>query len=68
MHIPPNVAAVITNCFIFLYVPSLVFPFKNIPCSFKLFAIYLGPCPDTSIQVLLNKAQAKFKKYKYFQQ
>ena len=38
---------------------SLVPPFKNIPCSFKLLATSLGPCPETSIQVLENNAQAE---------
>lgn len=59
IHIPPKVAAVITNCLIFLYVPSFVFPLINIPCSLRPLAISLGPCPDTSIHVRLNKAQPK---------
>ncbi len=59
MHIPPRVAAVIINDRSFLSVPSLVDPLMNIPCSFKFLATYLGPCPETSIQVLLKRAQAK---------
>lgn len=57
IQMPPNVAAVNINCFNFLYVPSFVCPFKNIPSSFSLLATYLGPCPETSIQVLLKRAQ-----------
>ena len=41
--IPPRVAAVMTRDLIFLYVPSLVCPRINIPCSLRLLAIYLGP-------------------------
>lgn len=43
MQIPPNVAAVIINCFNLRYVPSLVCPFKNIPSCLSLPATYLGP-------------------------
>ena len=59
IHIPPNVAAVITKNLIFSYVPTSVLPFKNIPCSFRFLAISLGPWPETSTQVLLNNAQPK---------
>ena len=57
MHMPPNVAASITKFFIFWNVPSAEYPRKNIPCSFKLAAISLGPCPETSTHVRLNRAQ-----------
>ena len=59
MQIPPKVAAVITSWWIFLLVPSLVFPLRNIPCSFRLLAISLGPWPETSTQVREKRAQAE---------
>jgi hypothetical protein len=62
MHIPPKVAAVRIRPFIFLYVPSFVKPCKNIPWSLRFLATYLGPCPDTSIQVLENKAHVPITK------
>lgn len=61
MHIPPNVAAVMTKNLIFCSVPVFVLPFMNIPCSLKFDAISLGPCPETSTQVLLNNAQPMIK-------
>lgn len=57
-HIPPNVAAVIIFFFIALYVPSSENPLMVIPCFFRLSATSRGPCPETSIQVRLNKAHA----------
>jgi len=59
MHIPPRVAAVMIKDLNFLSVPSFVDPFRNIPCSLRFLATYFGPCPETSIQVLLKRAQAK---------
>lgn len=57
MQIPPKVAAVKISCFNFFWKPSLVYPFKNMLYSLSLAATSLGPCPETSIQVLLNRAQ-----------
>jgi hypothetical protein len=62
MHIPPKVAAVMINDLNFLYVPSLVDPLMNIPCYLRFLATYFGPCPETSIQVLLKRAHAKINK------
>lgn len=58
-HIPPKVAATGMIFLNWSLVPSLVNPFMNIPSDFNCLATSLGPCPETSIQVLLNKAQAK---------
>ena len=57
MHIPPSSAAVAISPFNFPYVPLSVYPLMNIPCSFRLSATSLGPCPETSIQVRLKSAQ-----------
>lgn len=62
IQIPPRVAAVMINCLSFLYVPSLVCPFKNMPSFFKFSDTYLGPWPEISIQVLLNTAQIEIMK------
>ena len=66
-HIPPKVAATGINFLNYLLVPSSVNPFKNIPYDLSCLATSFGPCPETSIQVLLNKAQAKLK-YNYLRQ
>ena len=63
MHIPPKVAAVGMYLLNISLVPESVCPRTNIPSLFRFLATSSGPCPENSIHVLLNSAQARLMKW-----